>query len=272
MRTLTALLALILGPCFGTAQRSITVFAAASLKDAFTVIGKSFETQSGVKVRFSFGGSQQLAAQINAGAPADVFASADLENLSKTGYEKASIKLFARNKLVVVTPTGSSFKSFRDLARAKRLVMAAPRVPAGKYARQMLDKAGKKYGETWKTQVLKNLRSEEQDVRTALTKVQLGEADAGIVYISDAKTSKSPVRRIDIPAEFNVVAEYPVAAFRTGHRDLARKFIDYIMSRAGQAALVSAGFEAVVSPKPAERSKGSALAGSLIGTLGIGKE
>lgn len=226
-----------------TTIKTLTVFAAASLKDAMATIKTGFEGQERCKVRYSFGGSQALAAQINAGAPADVLASADEATLDKVKFDGATRVVFASNSLAVVVPNTSSLHSFEDLSRASKIVIAAPQVPAGRYTRRMLDLASKAYGQSWTNKVLDHVRSEEQDVRTVLTKVQLGEAEAGVVYLSDAYMAGKSVKVLKVPAKLNVIAKYPAAVIAGAPEpQLAVKFVRYLGSAAGKKALKSSGF------------------------------
>jgi len=229
----------------------ITVFAASSLTDAFTEAGKAFHSQNpGVTVRFNFASSSALATQINEGAPADVFASADQAQLQvvadRTGVVDPAV--FATNIPVVVTPKGGTVvRSFADLARPGiKLVLAGKEVPIGKYARDVLQRASGAGGiaPDFGSKALANLKSEESNVRGVLAKVQLGEADAGIVYVTDIGAAKDEVARIDIPAKYNVVAEYPIAVLKPSKAQAAgRAFIDFIRSAEGRAILQKYGFQ-----------------------------
>ncbi|MBS1713688.1 MAG: molybdate ABC transporter substrate-binding protein [Armatimonadetes bacterium] len=246
------LLGLLSKPETAFRQKTLTVFAAASLKESFTDIGTAFQRAKGVKVRFSFAGSQQLAAQIGAGAPADVFASADLANLQKVRVLAGTSTLFAENRLsVVVRKNGPSLKDLRGLSSFGKLVVASPKVPAGVYARKMLDKASQRYGAAWKTTVLKKVVSEEQDVRAVLTKVVLGEADAGIVYATDAFSAGRQVRTVLIPSQFDVRASYFAAVpARAGQAQWAKDFVSFLRSPEARKALKARGFS-LPSPRPA---------------------
>ena len=226
------------------AQRTVTVFAAASLKESFTQIGVAFERKHGVKVRFSFAGSQQLAAQIEAGAPADVFASADRLNLAKVRTVNGTVMSFAVNRLaVVVRKGGPVVKDVRGLAGVRRLVLASPKVPVGAYTRTMLERAGRHYGDSWKGAVLGRVVSEEQDVRAVLAKVVLGEADAGIVYATDAVAAGSKVRTLLIPPALDVRADYVVGVpIRAKEAGLAKEFIAFLGTGEAQRCLLSKGF------------------------------
>jgi molybdate transport system substrate-binding protein len=224
-------------------RRTLTVLAAASLTEAFDAIGRRFGDEHGVDVRFGFGPSDGLAAQIHAGAPADVFASASptwMDAVAKDPGVTDRID-FARNRLVVVTPADdpAGIRSILDLARpGVKLVLAAEGVPAGDYARQALDNAG------IADAALANVVSNEEDVKGVMQKVALGEADAGIVYVTDVTPAlRDRVRQIDIPDAVNVIARYPIAVLASsGVRPLARAFVRYVAGHAGQTTLASFGF------------------------------
>ena len=250
-------LSLVINACgrsVASGTRTLTVYAAASLTEAFTEIGKAFETaHPGVTVVFNFGGSQNLRTQIEQGAPADLFASANInemetlaaENLVDTGAPK----VFLLNEMVVILPkeNPAGIVSLEDLSKpGLKLVLAAEEVPAGRYARQILDNLNAEFGGDYRSRVLANLVSNEDNIRQAVTKVQLGEADASIVYVSDA-VAVPDLQKIEIPADVNVIAEYPIASLsRSENPDLADAFIAYVLSPAGQATLKKWGFTPVV--------------------------
>ena len=230
--------------------RTLTVFAAASLTDAFTEIGKAFETANpGVTVTFNFAGSQALRTQIEEGAPADVFASAnktEMEMVIQRGHvAQGSSQVFLNNKLVVILPAENAavLTKLEDLGKPGiKIVLAAEEVPVGKYARQALDLMSASFGAAFKDKVLANVVSNEDNVKQVVAKVQLGEADAGIVYTSDA-TAASDLNTIEIPTEQNVIAEYPIAAISQSRQaDLANAFITYVLSAVGQEILQKWGF------------------------------
>lgn len=232
----------------------LNVFAAASLTDAFGEIGELFEADHpGVKPIFNFGGSQQLAQQINEGAPADVFASANHKQMNaviEAGWiVRESQQTFAKNRLVVVHPQDNpaGLLGLKDLATpGLKLVLAAKEVPVGQYAIDFLDKASADtaFGATFKDDVLGNVVSYEETVKTVLTKVALGEADAGIVYLSDISGADADkVGHIDIPDTLNVIASYPIAPVKESKNpDLAQAFIDLILSPTGQEILAKYNF------------------------------
>ena len=236
-------------------QTTLTVFAAASLTGAFTEIGKDFESaHPGVTVKFNFAGSQTLRTQLEQGAVADIFASAnqtEMDTAIKDGLigQNAS-QIFLNNKLVVVLPSNNpaNVQTLSDLAKpGLKLVLAADVVPAGKYVRQILDNMSRdaNFGSDFKTKVLANVVSNENDVKQVVAKVQLGEADAGIVYTSDAIAAPD-LKTIEIPSNFNVVAKYPIAALnKAPNSGLAAQFTAYVLSSDGQNILAKWGFTPV---------------------------
>lgn len=239
-----------------TTQQNVTlnVFAAASLTGAFTEIGKTFEgAHPGAKVVFNFAGSQQLAQQISQGADTDIFASANQKQMDVTvtagDVAKDASRIFIKNKLVVVFPKDNPkhITKLQDIATpGLKLVLADKSVPAGQYALDFLDKASATtdYGADYKANVLKNVVSYELDVKTVLSKVGLGEADAGIVYTSDATgDSGAKVSNLVIPLTLQTIATYPIARLTNSkHADLAAAFIDYVFTSDGQAVLTKYGF------------------------------
>jgi molybdate transport system substrate-binding protein len=234
-------------------QGELTIFAAASLADAFKEMAAEIEqAHPGTKLTFNFAGSPTLRTQLAQGARADVFASADEPNMygaEKDGTISGEPRIFARNLLVVVVPADNraGINTLQDLAKPKlKLVLTNKDVPVGNYARQALDKMSQDpaFGDDFARRVLANLVSEEANVKQVASKVQLGEADAGIVYSTDVtQAMRSAVRVIEIPPEFNVIAKYPMAAVKgTRNESGARAFIEYVHSPAGQATLTRHGF------------------------------
>lgn len=228
--------------------RDVTVFAAASLREAFTTLGAKFEAaHPQAHVVFSFAGSQTLRAQIEQGAPADVFASADERHMQALVDAKRVLapRVFASNELVVVVALAraGSLKTLADLPTAAHIVLGAPEVPVGAYTAQMLEHANKTLGASFSARVQAHVVSREPDVRQVLAKVALGEADAGIVYRTDALAAKDKVAVVTIPSEDNVRATYPVAV-TTGAPapELARAFVELLASPAGQSVLADRGF------------------------------
>jgi molybdate transport system substrate-binding protein len=237
---------------------TLTVFAAASLTDAFTAIGQNFSTANpGVEVIFNFGGSQQLAQQLAQGAPADLFASANARQMTiaiESGrIVSGTTQVFAHNRLVVVTPVDNpaGVVTLADLTKAGlKIVLAAQEVPVGQYSLDFLEKAeaDSSLGAGYRDAVLANVVSYEENVRTVLAKVTLGEADVGIVYRSDVTpAAAAQVQRIAIPDTLNTLVDYPIAPLvDSPHADLAQRFIDYLLSPEGQQVLTEAGFMPLV--------------------------
>lgn len=232
----------------------LTVFAAASLTDAFKEISTQFAAaNTGATVTFNFAGSDQLATQIGQGAPADVFASANKKQMDvviKAGdIISGTERTFVRNRLVVVYPQENPAKlqALGDLANpGVKLVLANKSVPVGGYALDFLAKASKlpEYTDTFSPTVLANVVSYEENVKAVLSKITLGEADAGIVYTTDAATVKDgSVSTLEIPDNLNTIASYPIAATKNpANAELAKKFVDYVLSAEGQQILVKYGF------------------------------
>jgi molybdate transport system substrate-binding protein len=226
----------------------LVVFAAASLREAFTSIGDSFEkAHPGVELTFNFAGSQELRTQIEHGAPADVFASADVRHMDELRAKKkvASPVIFARNEPVVVVSKeqAPTLRRFGDLPSAKRIVVGGPEVPIGRYTLKLLDNASKRLGADFRTRVEAHVVSRELNVRQVLAKVTLGEADAGVVYRTDAATAGDRVVIVTIPPELNVIAEYPIAVVEGAtHTELARGWLGLVLSPEGRQALGRAGF------------------------------
>lgn len=230
--------------------QTLTIFAAASLTDAFTEIGAGFEAANpGITVTFNFAGSQALRTQIEEGAPVDVFASAsgkEMDTLVTGGSVTKDVpQIFLTNKLVVILPANNpaALTKLEDLGRPGiKLVLAAEEVPVGKYARQALNLMNGSYGADFKEKVLANVVSNEDNVKQVVAKVQLGEADAGIVYISDSIAAPE-LKSIEIPSELNVIAKYPIAPLtQSKNADLAATFAKYVLSSEGQAVLQKWGF------------------------------
>ncbi|HEY6866991.1 MAG TPA: molybdate ABC transporter substrate-binding protein [Candidatus Eisenbacteria bacterium] len=234
----------------------IRVAAAASLAGGFGEIAQLYERQHpGVTVQLDLAGSQQLAAQIEQGARADVFASADerwMNYARDRGLLAGAATEFVRNRLVLIVPrtNPARIRRLQDLARRGiRLVIAADVVPVGHYARVVLANLARDpaFGDDFARRVLANVVSEEENVRAVVGRVQLGEADAGIVYRSDVTPSITRyVTQIEIPDSANVLASYPIAVLKDAPRpDDARAFVDLVLSAEGQRILARWGFIAV---------------------------
>jgi molybdate transport system substrate-binding protein len=218
---------------------TLRVFAAASLTDAFTEIGEGFTgDHPGVTVEFNFAGSSALATQIQDGAPADLFASADENNMEKvvgSGDVTAEPEVFITNILEIAVPAGNpgGVASLDDFAEPDLLIgLCAEEVPCGRFGREALANAG----------VTPSIDTNEPDVRSLLTKIEAGELDAGIVYQTDVRSS-GDLDGIEIPSDVNVVASYPIAPVAaTSNPDAAEAFIGFVRSSAGQDILASYGF------------------------------
>ncbi|ADV66375.1 molybdate ABC transporter substrate-binding protein [Deinococcus maricopensis] len=228
----------------------LTVFAAASLTDAFTELGRAFDARTGHRTTFQFAGSQTLRAQLEGGARADVIASANAaqyDPLVRAGLVEPA-RTFARNRLILIAPRRSArVQTLADLARpGVRLVLADRSVPVGDYARRMLSAidASGTYGRDFSARVLRNVVSEEPNVRQVALKVQLGEADAAVVYATDLTPAlKGSVRAVALPSRFNQTATYPLGAVRNaGAPNAARQFVQYVLSPDGQRILRKWGF------------------------------
>jgi molybdate transport system substrate-binding protein len=242
-------------PIFATPARSadrreLLVFAAASLREVFQRLALTFEKRHpGLDVRFNFAGSQDLRVQIEHGAEPDVFASADWRNMKPLVAQGTVAKptVFARNLPVVVVPRNNPAKvaTFTDLVKVTHLVVGAPEVPIGAYTETIFTAAEMLHGKAFGEKIRANVRSRELNVRQVLTKVAMGEADAGIVYKTDALTMPDKVRIVEIPSAINVSGEYPIAPLSaTPHADLGRDFVNLVMSKEGEQVLTAAGFGA----------------------------
>jgi molybdate transport system substrate-binding protein len=232
----------------------LNVFAAASLTAPFSEIGRKFEADHpGVTVVSNFAGSQQLTQQIIEGAPADVFASANTKQMEAVvaagEVVSGTQQTFAQNRLVIIYPQDNpaGLKELKDLSKSGlKLVLAAKEVPVGQYSLDFLDKtaADPAFEATFKDDVLKTVVSYEDNVKAVLTKVALGEADAGIVYTSDVTGEDADkVSQMAIPDALNVIASYPMAPIKNSKNpEMAQAFIDLVLSQEGQDILAKYGF------------------------------
>ena len=226
----------------GEERTTLTVFAAASLTPTFTTLGKEFEkSHDGVQVKFNFAGSSDLVAQIEQGAPADDFASADTTNMNKAASLVQDPHLFASNTLMIAVPPDNpgQVAGLSDLTSPRlKVVVCAPQVPCGAAAAKVEKSAGV------------DLRpvSEEQSVTDVLNKVATGEADAGLVYLTDVRGAGHKVKGIAFPESAAAVNNYPIAVTSTSrHHKLAEQFVHLVSGPAGQRVLADAGF---ARPKP----------------------
>ena len=223
-----------------TLEGDLTVFAAASLTDAFDEVGAAFEEANpDVSIEFNYGASSALREQILAGAPADVFASANTSNMDQVVETGAATdpEDFVTNQLQIVVPAENpgGVAGLDDFANADLLIgLCAEEVPCGEFGREALANA----------QVTPSVDTNEPDVRALLTKVEAGELDAGIVYVTDVLAAGDAVEGIDIPADVNVTATYPIAALSdAGNAEVAAAFVEFVLSDDGQEILESYGFD-----------------------------
>jgi len=233
---------------------TLTVLAAASLTASFTELAATFEAANpGVTVEFSFAGSQELVQQLDQGADADVFASASKKYMeaaiASNRVNADDSKVFVKNRLVVIFPKDNpaGLTELKDLTKAGlKLDLADKSVPVGQYSLDFLDKAiaDPAFDPQFKDNVLKNVVSYETNVKAVVTKVSLGEADAGIVYVTDITADVADkVGRLDIPDALNTVASYPIAPISDSkHVDLAKAFVALILSPEGQQVMGNYGF------------------------------
>jgi len=229
----------------------ITVFAAASLTDAFKEIASEFQYENpGTNVTFNFAGSNTLATQLNQGASADVFASADpiqMDMARQNGDLTSDSQVFAHNLLTIITPTDNpqGVQGVCDLARpGLKFVTAQASVPVGVYTETMLQNASAgACGAGFADQVHANTVSQEADVRQLVAKVQLGEADAGVSYMTDVTPQvRNQISEINIPDDLNTLATYPIATTRGSNAEGGQSFMSFVLSPIGQAILARWGF------------------------------
>ena len=225
----------------GNAKGTITVFAAASLTEAFTALGKAFEAaHPGTTVKFDFDASSALAVQINQGAPADVFASAATKNMQQVIDAKGAkaSTTFAKNVMEIAVPPKNPGKitGLTDLARkGVKVAVCQPQVPCGATAAKVFANAN----------LSVNASTLEPDVKSTLSKVELGEVDAGVVYVTDVRAAGGKVTGIEISPTFNASTEYPIAALsKSKNKATAQAFVDFVLGAQGRAVLTADGFQA----------------------------
>lgn len=233
---------------------TLTVLAASSLTDAFGGLADTFEKENpDVTVKTSFESSSTLLAQIQQGAPADVFASADeakMQTATDEGLVEGEAEIFVKNREVVMVPKDNpaGIERFRDIAKpGVKLVLAEDEVPVAEYAEEILSKADEEYGGDFEKTVMSNIVSREADVRASVNRVALGEADATFGYESDYTPDvRDKVETVEIPANLNIIATYPIAALKDAEEpELAQKWVDLVTSEKGQRVLEKWGFEPV---------------------------
>ena len=251
MRLLVTMLAVCFSISLGCEARSIdeesrplTVFAASSLTDAFTAMGAAFvRLEGGTPPAFAFAGSQSLRLQIEQGAPADIFASANRSHLDalKSSGMIATPTLLAYNELVLIVPKDnpSGIRKFKDLSRARRLVVGAPGVPIGEYTEKLMQRAEAVLGSEFVSSLRDRVVSKEGNVRLVRAKVELGEADAAIVYRTDLSAE---VQAIQIPESLNVRGRYELAQVLPIRNDAANRWMKFVASPAGREILHQHGF------------------------------
>jgi molybdate transport system substrate-binding protein len=245
-------------------QATVTVFAASSLTDAFKEIGQAFEAEKSTPVTFNFAASSALRTQIEQGASADVFASADQANMDsarKANLINGADITFARNRLIAITPKNNpaGIQSVADIARpGVKFVTAAPEVPIGTYTQNMFDKMSTidVFGPDFKDRANANIVSRETNVRQVVSKVQLGEADVAVCYFTDVTPQAAPdLLMIPIPDDLNTLATYPIAIVNNAPQgELGQAFIDTVTGPVGQAILQKWNFGTVgptmLMPRP----------------------
>ncbi|WP_327681549.1 molybdate ABC transporter substrate-binding protein [Streptomyces sp. NBC_00467] len=222
----------------GTPKANLTVLAASSLTDVFKQAGAAYEkAHPGTKITFSFAGSQELAAQVKQGAPADALVTADTKTMDGLGSETGTPSIIAKNRLVIATGEGNPEKidELKDLADTKlKVVLAAPEVPVGRYSKKILDAQ----------KITVKPVSQEPNVRAVLSKVELGEADAGLVYKTDAATAPDKVDAVGIPDAQNAIASYPAATLKTSKNSAAAEaFVKWLSTPEAQKIFQDAGFQ-----------------------------
>ncbi|WP_286859235.1 molybdate ABC transporter substrate-binding protein [Methanosaeta sp. UBA356] len=254
---------------FAQSPDELIVFTAASLTGAFGEIGEIYENETGIHVAFNFDGSQALRTQLENGAYADLFASANTKQMNAVRESRlmnnSSVAIFTRNKLSLIIPKDNPAKitNLSDLARpGVKIVMGTKDVPVGDYALQIIARLGNDsaYGPDYERDVLANVISQETNVNYVVTKVALGEADAGFAYVSDVTQDMiSKIDKIVIPDEYNIIAEYPLGMLmESKYPAESQRFMDLVMSDEGRAVLEKYGFDPVESEPEVREETASA--------------
>ncbi|MDQ1311848.1 MAG: molybdate transport system substrate-binding protein [Euryarchaeota archaeon] len=266
---LFAALVLSISAGFAQSPDELTVFTAASLTGAFGEIGEMYENETGIHVAFNFDGSQALRTQLENGAYADVFASANMKQMNavrESGLmNNSSVAIFTKNKLALIVPKDNpaNIRNLTDLARPGiKIVMGTKDVPVGDYALQIIARLGNDsaYGPDYERDVLANVISQETNVNYVVTKVALGEADAGFAYVSDVTQDMiSKIDKIVVPDEYNIIAEYPMGMLmESKYPGESLVFMDLVMSDEGRAVLEKYGFDPVESEPEVREETASA--------------
>lgn len=266
-----AALVLATSACYAQESRELTVFTAASLTGAFTEIGQMYKNETDINVVFNFDGSQVLRTQVENGAYADIFVSANTKQMNLMKNEgfmnNSSITVFTRNKPVIVVPKDNParIQNISDLAKPGiKIVIGTKDVPIGDYTLQILAKLANDsaFGPEFTKKVMANVVSNETNVNYVTSKVALGEADAGVAYVSDiTKNLSSRITKIEIPDKYNVIATYPMGILKQSkYTAQAQGFIELVRSDKGIAVLEKYGFEPVISPTVTAKAASNATA------------
>ena len=260
-----------LSPAFAEEKRVLTVFCGAGLTGALSEIGGLYENTTNMSIEFNFDGVPAMRAQIEQGAYADVLVSANLKHMDALKSEgfinNSTVEVFARNKVAIIVPNDNpaNITGLKDLAvPGVKILMGTKDLPAGDYALQVLDRlaADPEFGQEYKESVLSNVVSQETTVNRIVSKIALGEADAGFAFISDVSPEMiGKVTRISVPDKYNVIGDFPVGVLsQSEYPEEAQAFLDLMMSSDGQAILEKYGFIPVVQAVQAGAFGGSAKA------------
>jgi len=260
-----------LSPAFAEEKRVLTVFCGAGLTGALSEIGGLYENTTNMSIEFNFDGVPAMRAQIEQGAYADVLVSANLKHMDALKSEgfinNSTVEVFARNKVAIIVPNDNpaNITGLKDLAvPGVKILMGTKDLPAGDYALQVLDRlaADPEFGQEYKESVLSNVVSQETTVNRIVSKIALGEADAGFAFISDVSPEMiGKVTRISVPDKYNVIGDFPVGVLsQSEYPEEAQAFLDLMMSSDGQAILEKYGFIPVVQAVQAVASGGSSKA------------